>query len=317
MKKTGRKQQLNIMNAYWFSRSPVVSRRSISLFLYLQLIATCSLLYQTNLACAANETSAFQDAGHQASAAESDKEIFSNHRMEPEESESIGPKQTSRQSRQYDAPIGASSTGNYAAISGDGGAYVAQLPLSSSNYGTSSNAPTNYASDLNGAYNSGSFHDPLSMARGYPPSPVGPVHHPAGYPPVGPLSSMFPPSFGNSGSGLLSGTMFPLMSKGFDVSEIVCTAIAVAIGAVIVGAPFILLYLFVMNQMNGNGPGMGTSGGAISLTGPTSSTTVSGRKKRHTSLPEALFKQLSPLVNSEQVASTFKSLMNSIAKYHM
>lgn len=239
--------------------------------------------------------------------------IPANHRTDNEEI-SKSNKPASRQSRQYDGSLGTSSTGSLASISGDGAAYVAQMPLGGANYGPSSGSiAASYGSgDVSSPYHSNAYHDPLSIARGYPSQSFSPMHHPqAAYPSsISPLSSMF-------GSGPLSSSMFPLMTKGFDVSEIVCTAIAVAIGAVIVGAPFILIYLFVMNQMNGNGPSMGPSGGAISLTGPTSSTTVSGRKKRHTSIPEALMKQLSPLVNSEQVANTFKMLMNSIAKYQV
>lgn len=248
---------------------------------------------------------------------ENSKSIPANHRIDTEDFADKSNKLSSRHSRQYDGSLGTSSTGNFASISGDGAAYVAQMPLGGSNYGSSSAGPSSgYGTgDISSPYHSSSYHDPLSIARGYPTQPFSSMHHPAGYPsPVNPLSSMFSSSLGG---GSLSSSMFPLMSKGFDVSEIVCTAIAVAIGAVIVGAPFILIYLFVMNQMNGSGSNMGPSGGAISLTGPTSSTTVSGRKKRHTSLPEALIKQLSPLVNSEQVANTFKVLMNSISKYQV
>lgn len=255
------------------------------------------------------------------------KSLPSNHRMDASEDESTSPVRSanisSRKGRQYDGSLSSSGTGNYASVSGDGAAYVAQVPVSgTNNYGASSGSiGANYSpNDLSAAYH-GTYHDPLTMARGYP-SPMNPLHHPAaGYasPIGGPSSSMFGLSPPMGSGGLLSSSMFPLMSKGFDVSEVVCSAIAVAVGAVIVGAPFILLYLFIMNQMGGGngGPGLGPSGGAISLTGPTSSTTVSGRKKRHTSLPEALFKQLSPLVNNEQVANTFKVLMNSIAKYQV
>lgn len=140
-------------------------------------------------------------------------------------------------------------------------------------------------------------------AAGYPahPQPLPPP------PPSFGLASMFP---GSLSSG------FPLMAKGVDLAEIVCTAIAVAIGAVIVGAPFLLLYLFFMNHMQGSGPNaLAPGGGSISLTGPTSSTTVTGRKKRHTNLSDALFKQLSPLINTEQLAQAFKILMGSLAKY--
>lgn len=260
------------------------------------------------------------------------KNVPANHRIDDSE-EIERPtlkimQQPSRNSRQYDAPISSSSSGNYAAISGDGGAYVAQVPLTGTNYGSSSGAgsgsSSSYAHDLSGAYHPNIYHDPISLARGYSAS-ISPIHHAAaaGYSPPfggGPISSMFSAgTLGNAagGGGLLSNSMFPLMSKGFDLSEIVCTAVAVAIGAVIIGAPFILIYLFVMNQMNNNGSNMGPNGGSISLTGPTSSTNVSGRKKRQISFPEAFFKQLSPLINNEQVANTFKALMSSIAKYQM
>lgn len=248
---------------------------------------------------------------------EASKSIPANHRSSDTEESADSTKSnklfSGRRSRQYDGSLGTSSTGNFASISGDGAAYVAQMPMGSSNYASSSGGASYAAGDMSSPYHSSAYHDPLSMARGYPAQPYSPIHHQAGYPsPMSPLSSMFSSSLGTNP---LSSSMFPLMSKGFDVSEIVCTAIAVAIGAVIVGAPFILIYLFVMNQMNGGGPNMGPSGGAISLTGPSSSTNTSGRKKRHTSLPEALMKQLGPLVNSEQVASTFKMLMNSIARY--
>lgn len=242
-------------------------------------------------------------------------------------------KSTARHGRQYDGPLSTSPTGNYAAIAGDAGAYVggggggSTAGLSPAGYGSaaaSSGGVSSYASDHTlGMYSpagvGGAYHDQLSLTgRGagyghmHGPYPQGASFGAAGG--GNPLAAMFP-----SGAGLFSSSSggFPLMAKGFDVSEIVCTAIAVAIGAVIVGAPFILLYLFVMNQMQGGGAGtaMGPGGGSISLTGPSSSTNVSGRKKRQTSLPEALFKQLSPLVNSEQVAQTFKLLMNSISKY--
>lgn len=270
------------------------------------------------------------------SSLDASKSMPANHRMDStdqdQQESSVQPDRTkvssSRHGRQYDVPLSTSSTGNYAAVSGDAGAYVgSSLPLSGYNTAASSgmvnsaaygSADSMGASSGMSAYPSGGYHDQMSMARGYPA-----MHSPAAYPPMAPfpgpsgssLSSMFP---GSAGLFSASSSGFPLMTKGFDIAEIVCTAIAVAIGAVIVGAPFILLYLFVMNQMQGNGPqAMGPGGGSISLTGPTASTNVGGRKKRHTSFPEALFRQLGPLINNEQVAQTFKALMNSIAKYQV
>lgn len=264
---------------------------------------------------------------------ESSKSLPANHRMEPAElaAETANIDKTkpkaARHGRQYDGPLSSSGSANYGAVSGEGGAYVgSNLPLTGYSAAGSSGGLVNPGfggADSMGAssgmsgYPASAYHDQMSMARGYPAS----MHSAGLYPPMAPfggggaLASMFP-----SSSGLFSAgsPAFPLMSKGFDIAEIVCTAIAVAIGAVIVGAPFILLYLFVMNQMQGGGPNaMGPGGGSISLTGPTASTNVGGRKKRHTSFPEALFKQLGPLVNSEQVAQTFKALMSSIAKYQV
>lgn len=307
----------------------IFKSRRLALLYVVMLIATFSSISLADRA-SATETIASQDYNQDRSDADessssSSRSIPVNHRMEAEvnqaQAKTVPAASPGRQSRQYDTPISTSGSGSYASISGDGAAYVAQMPLSGTSYvGSASNpnvAAASYVNDLAGAYQSAGYHDPMSMTRaGYPsPQMAAPaLHHGAGYPSSfgGPLSSMFASSMGAG-----SGSMIPLMGKGFDLSEIICTAIAVAIGAVIVGAPFILIYLFVMNQVNGNGPGLGPSGGAISLTGPTSSTTVSGRKKRHTSLPEALFKQLSPLVNSEQVTDTFKALMKSISKYQM
>lgn len=302
-------------------RQLITKSRHLSLVYLILLTVTCASILLADRALADEVATTLQDKNNV-----EDSSIPVNHRMEGDENLSPSKpvlKANSRQSRQYDTPISASGSGSYASISGDGAAYVGQMPISSTNYVGSSSNPslgaTNYVNDLSGAYQSAAY-DPISMVRAsYPTSPMAAsgLHHPAGYPSsfgagVGPLSSMFASTMGAGG-----GSMFPLMGKGFDLSEIVCTAIAVAIGAVIIGAPFILIYLFVMNQMNGNGPSLGQNGGAISLTGPTSSTTVSGRKKRHTSLPEALFKHLSPLVNSEQVSDTFKALMKSISKYQM
>lgn len=216
-----------------------------------------------------------------------------------------------RSSRQYDGLMSDSRVNNgYSSVANDG--YLPQPSMSSSGnaaaYGPNSGSPMGYGNELGsqGAYPT--IENPMYQygRSGFPTaaaSAMPPVHA--------------PPMFGSH--GLFGGGLFPMMgAKGFDIAEVVCTAIAVAIGAVIVGAPFILLYLFVMNQMNGNGVGGlgGTGpGGSISLTGPSASTTVNGRKKRHTSFSEALFMQLSPLINNEQVANTFKTLMKSIAKY--
>lgn len=253
---------------------------------------------------------------------EASQTLPANHRMEPLEFDSIDklksgqPKKASRSSRQYDSSsISASGSGNYASISGDGAAYVGQVPIGTGAGYVSPNLASAYVGS-NSADISAGYHDSLARAYGpYPMQHQGPNAFGAQAHPINPIASFLS---GAGHGGLFANSMFPLMSKGFDLSEVVCTAIAVAIGAVIVGAPFILIYLFIVNQMNsGSSSGLNPSGGPISLTGPSSSTNVSGRKKRHTSVHEALFKQLSPLMNSEKVAQTFKILMDSMAKYQM
>lgn len=252
-----------------------------------------------------------------------------------------------RQGRQYDAASAASSSGShYAALAGDGGAYVGQVPIGGSpsggfvgvggQAGPSAYGPSGDPFGGGSMTGFGAHHTADSLARAYGQATSTGAHHlqvpahnygaslaAAGYPGmtgsnINSLGSLLAAG-GAGGSNLLSGSMFPLMSKGFDLSEIVCSAIAIAIGTVIIGAPFILIYLFVINQVNsGSGSGSGglsPSGGPITLTGPSSNTNVSGRRKRQTGLPEALFRQLSPLMNSEQLMQTFKILMNSLAKY--
>lgn len=250
-----------------------------------------------------------------------DQQLPSNHKMSVQDtdqkdapeslaSDKIGKSSqvtSGRTGRQYDSLMGTSSANSgYTSVPGDG--YLGQSSSNSVSGGYAANSPASmgYGNDYGsqGPY-SGLESSMYPYGRaGYPTSVAG------GMPPM-----HSPPVFGSSGG--IFGSMFPMTgTKGFDIAEVVCTAIAVAIGAVIVGAPFILLYLFVMNQMNANGSGgLAGPGGSISLTGPNASTTVTGRKKRHTSFPEALFMHLSPLINNDQVANTFKTLMKSIAKY--
>ena len=268
--------------------------------------------------------------------------VPANHRMESDEplaSNATSSASSGRQSRQYDS-LGSSSAASYTQPAGSDSSGASYLGASGSSPAMSQSAAAAAAAaygaasaDL-GTYSMPSYHEPSLMHPQQQQHARAGLQHHMAYGPAphahlaaggGALGPMFAGATGGPG-GLLAGSApFPLMAKGFDLAEIVCTAIAVAIGAVIVGAPFILLYLFVMNQMQGGGgggplgglgggPGAG-GGGSISLTGPSSSTNVSGRKKRQTSFPDVLIKQLSPLVNSEQVAQSFKMLMSALAKY--
>lgn len=144
-------------------------------------------------------------------------------------------------------------------------------------------------------------------------------------------------SLGSTG-GLMSSASTALShwTNGFSISEIVCGLVALAIGAVILGAPFFLIYLALMGNFSGSG--------TLSLTNPTqgaatpggASTTVNGRRKRlaifeqsfnmdndnkknrtsdYVALSDSLISHLSPFVNFQQVTGTFKQLIDSIEKY--
>lgn len=126
---------------------------------------------------------------------------------------------------------------------------------------------------------------------------------------------------------------------GFGISEIICSIVAIAIGAIILGAPFFLIYLALMGNFSGSG--------TLNLTNPTSgtlvspaggaATTVNGRRKRlaifeqlssslnehqrrHSSelvgtFADSIVNQLSPFVDLQQVTTTFKRLVDSIEKF--
>lgn len=118
---------------------------------------------------------------------------------------------------------------------------------------------------------------------------------------------------------------------GFGISEIICGVIAISIGAIILGAPFFLIYLALMGNFSGSG--------SLSLTNPNQSTTpapANGRRKRLAVIDElnsiaggqdknqfgalarSMIRQLSPLIDLDQLTSSFRKLVNSIEKYsHM
>lgn len=153
------------------------------------------------------------------------------------------------------------------------------------------------------------------------------------------------PQFSTSsglGSSLMSSASSALShwTGGFGVGEIICGIIAVSIGAVILGAPFFLIYLALMGNFSGSS--------TLSLTNPppttggpggSGTTTVNGRRKRLaifeptisslasnfgdseisqvqlSALADTVISQLSPFVDFQQVTSTIRRLVNSIEKY--
>lgn len=276
-------------------------------------------------------------------------------------------KQIRRQGRQYMdgiTNIGASSASsndanNYATLAGDGTSptpssysLMNQLPamaMNLANYAATGGAglQNSYAAaygangpDMPPANYLQQQHHQYQQQPYYHPSPV--EHSLLSAPPIGRAysSGHYYPVSAPPPTGVLGASPFPLLSKGFDVTEIICTAIAIAIGAVIVGAPFVLIYLFVMNYTNGggglfnglgpaaNGGSMNGGGGAISITGPNTSQQNNGRKKRHASAsyqeghnrPPAAgsrSRTLKELINDEQLGQTFRLFVSSLSKYQM
>lgn len=131
-------------------------------------------------------------------------------------------------------------------------------------------------------------------------------------------------------SGLMSSASSALShwTGGFGIAEIICGLVAIAIGAIILGAPFFLIYLALMGNFSGSG--------TLNLTNPTQGTTpattpTNGRRKRLAifeqlsslgerhhisgSLSEIIMSQLSPFIDLQQVNSSFKRLVESIEKY--
>lgn len=147
-------------------------------------------------------------------------------------------------------------------------------------------------------------------------------------------ASLLNPSF-HSG-GLMSSASHALShwTNGFSIGEIICGLVALTIGAVILGAPFFLIYLVLMGNFSGSG--------TLSLTNPTSTagaaggaaTTANGRRKRlavfeamnlnndkltqHQDLDKfvkSLANNISPFIDLQQVSRTFRHLVSAIEKY--
>lgn len=140
----------------------------------------------------------------------------------------------------------------------------------------------------------------------------------------------WPLGFESAHHGLISSasSMLSHWTGGFGLAEIVCGIVAVALGAVILGAPFFLIYLALMGNFSGSG--------TLSLANPMQNTTANvGRRKRAALWQQVSLKQhyhqhnrhelgglldeavgkLSPLLELDQVAKTFKILVSAIEKY--
>lgn len=228
----------------------------------------------------------------------------------------------------------------------------------SSSYYAGYMSPSSNAASYSSGYANGNSNSQSSVSGNYHSSPA---HHysqyhktpnpPPGYPtnnyerqPTG--SNYYDRSYLNAAStpiwssGLSTGTSGLMSSAssalshwtgGFGIAEIICSIVAIAIGAIILGAPFFLIYLALMGNFSGSG--------TLNLTNPTqgatpaggATTTVNGRRKRlaifeqlnslgerqHVtgSVVEAIANQISPFIDLQQVSSSFKRLVESIEKY--
>lgn len=220
---------------------------------------------------------------------------------------------------------------SYMSPSSSAASYTSQQAASSSAYPAlhSMAAVGHYP----GLYAKGSHSLPLGYpTNGYERAPLSSGYYDRSY--MGASSMPLWASSSNSG-GLMSSATSAIShwAGGFSIGEIVCGLIAIAIGAVILGAPFFLIYLALMGNFSGSG--------TLSLTNPTGGTTpaggatatVNGRRKRlaiyeqlnsltgqkhnldFTSLAESIANRISPHVDLQQVAATFARLIKSVEHY--
>lgn len=219
--------------------------------------------------------------------------------------------------------------------------YFASYMSPSSNEASYSGQPSSsyHAPSQHHYYKSPASNLPLgyptnTYERGYPMSSYYDrvAHHmPAASSPFWASTSGF-----SSGGGLMSSASNAIShwTNGFSIGEIICGLVALAIGAVILGAPFFLIYLALMGNFSGSG--------TLSLTNPTSSaaatggasTPSNGRRKRlavfetmnltneqeqrhpdFVLVAENVVRQISPFIDLKQVSKTFKQLVSSIEKH--
>lgn len=146
-------------------------------------------------------------------------------------------------------------------------------------------------------------------------------------------SSMSPLGSGIGTGGLMTSAsnMLSHWTSGFSIGEIICGIVAIAIGAIILGAPFFLIYLALMGNFSGSGslsltnPGTGgAAGGAPPANGrrkrlaiyePLGSMKEGRRSAELFAMADNIVNQISPFIDVQQVANTLRRLVASIEKY--
>lgn len=120
-----------------------------------------------------------------------------------------------------------------------------------------------------------------------------------------PVSSVWPSAAASSGNPLSFGGSFASglshWTKGFSVGELICGLVAIAVAAVVLGAPFFLIYLMLMGNIS--------TTGTLSLTNPLQ---VPGTTQGGNSLPMNNQNQQQNTNNASQNGRRRKRSINSI-----
>lgn len=220
--------------------------------------------------------------------------------------------------------------------------YIAPSSSSTNYNGQSPNAGSNYHSSMHHSYSPQHYHKAAASSPplGYPSNnydrhSLGSNYYDRNYLPNSLVTPFWASSNPSTSAGLMSSASSALShwAGGWGLGEIVCTLIAISIGAIILGAPFFLIYLALMGNFSGSG--------TLSLTNPTgaaaagaTTTVTNGRRKRLAifeqlnslsemskqssdfgKFVESILHQLNPLVDVRQVTETFKHLTESIERY--
>jgi len=236
----------------------------------------------------------------------------------PPNSASNSPGSATRQLSTADYMPSSSYYANFMSPSSNSASYSGQQSSGSGYHSTSNHYPH---------YQKLSITPPAYPTNSYDRYATG--YHDRAYP-----SMASSPIWSASSSGGLMSTASSALSHwtgGFGISEIICGLIALSIGAVILGAPFFLIYLALMGNFSGSG--------TLSLTNPNapaaggSAPPANGRRKRlaifeqigsnrksdqlsnFVALANSAVSRLSPLIDTDKMVGTFRQLIDSIEKY--
>lgn len=218
--------------------------------------------------------------------------------------------------------------------------YISPSSSSTTYSGQSSNAGSSYHSPMHHSYSPQHYHKAAASSPplGYPTNNYDrhSSYYDRNYLPSALAAPLWASSSPLGSTGLMSSASSALShwTGGWGLGEIVCTLIAISIGAIILGAPFFLIYLALMGNFSGSGTLSLTNPTGITTAGGAATTVSNGRRKRLAifeqlnSLSEiskqssdfgkfidSILHQINPLVDARQVTETFKRLTESMEKY--